>query len=93
MIGCAADPEVEAWMLAGHTGDLTINWSKVTGHERFKEEVFVPFMDKHGFPNLPGQGREKLTKMTLSNYSGLKQRCPEIADLEARIRSHFASSA
>lgn len=90
LIGCAAAPEVEAWMLAGHRHNIPVDWSKVAQHPRFKEEVFEPFMARHGFPNLPGGGREKLTKTTLSHYSALKRLCPEIAELEARLRQHFS---
>ena len=89
LICCPANPEVEAWMLAGHRQHLSIRWQEVAGHPHFKEEVFDPFMERHGYPALPGMGREKLTYETLQNYPALKQLCPEISRLEDRIRQHF----
>ena len=90
LIGCAAKPEVEALMLAGHRDRLRIPWSAVAGHPRFKEEVFDPFLEEHGYPDLPGNGREKLTRETLNNYDALKQLCPEIAQFEERVRVFLA---
>ncbi|PWU11895.1 MAG: hypothetical protein C5B50_22465 [Verrucomicrobia bacterium] len=90
LICCPAMPEIEAWLLAGHRARLNIEWNRVAGHPRFKEEVFEPFMREHGYPDLPGMGREKLTLETLANYAGLKHLCPEIERLEERIREHFA---
>ncbi len=91
LICCPANPEVEAWMLAGHRNLLNVAWQDVSGHPTFKEDVFDPFMTQHGRTELPGMGREKLTYETLENYPALKQFCPEIARLETRIRQHFAA--
>jgi hypothetical protein len=91
LICCAAQPEVEAWMLAGHRAKISVPWPQVAGHPKFKEEVFDPFMEQHGFPDLPGNGRGRLTLETLANYPALKQFCPEIATLENRVRQHFST--
>lgn len=92
LFGCAARPEVEAWLLAGHRKRIGIPWEEVAPHPEFKEQVFEPFLQAHGNPLAPGMGREQLTRETLGNYQALKQLCPEIARLEQRLRDHFAQS-
>lgn len=86
LLCCAAVPEVEAWLLAGHRERLNVGWSDVRKHSRLKEEVFEPFMRKHGDARSAGGGREALMRQTLSNYRGLLEVCPELADLEKRLR-------
>ena len=51
---CAARPEVEAWLLAGHYQHLKIGWREVAAHPRLKEEVFGPFLSDHGDPRSAG---------------------------------------
>ncbi len=86
LLCCAAVPEVEAWLLAGHRERLRVGWSDVRKHSRLKEEVFEPFLSRHGDPRSAGGGREALMRQTLSNYRGLLEVCPELADLEERLR-------
>lgn len=83
---CAAQPEVEAWLLAGHR-DKVPPWPEVRQHAHLKEGVFEPFLKEFGDSRSPGGGRERLIRETLSNYRGLLTMCPELADLEARLRA------
>jgi len=83
---CAARPEVEAWLLAGHREHLNVKWSDVASHPRLKEDVFEPFMKQHGDPRSAGGGREALMRETLSNYRGLLELCSELKDLDSRLR-------
>jgi hypothetical protein len=85
LICCAAQPEVEAWVVAGHRDALTGSWAELRHNPRFKEEVFAPFLQKFGDPRAAGGGRDKLIRATLSNYRGLLAVCPELADLQQRI--------
>ena len=89
---CAACPEVEAWLLAGHRDQLGISWAEAREHRRLKEEVFEPFLMQAGDARSPGGGRERLIRQTLSNYRGLLSVCPELADLEGRLRTFLAQS-
>jgi hypothetical protein len=89
LICCAAKPEVEAWLVAGFREQLNLRWSEVASHARFKEEVFDPFLRNHGNPRSPGEGREHLMRTGLSNYQGLLAVCPELAELEARLRNYL----
>ena len=90
LLCCAARPEVEAWLLAGHREKLGLSWANVVSHPRLKEEVFTQFIASFGNPSRPGMNRESLMLETLSNYRGLLAVCPELAELERRIRSALA---
>ena len=83
---CAAQPEIEAWLLAGHRQHLNLAWSEIRAHPMLKEEVFEPFLLAYGNSRSPGRGRESLMKETLSNYRGLLELCPELKELDKRLR-------
>jgi len=89
---CAAVPEVEAWLLAGHRGKLSLSWPQVRQHRRLKEDIFEPFLTQFGDSRSPGGGRERLVCEALANYRGLLAVCPELAELEDRLRTFFAQS-
>lgn len=91
LICCAAKPEVEAWVVAGHRDVLTGKWSELRENPRFKEEVFAPFLQKFGDPRAAGGGRDRLIRAALGNYRGLLAVCPELADLEQRIAAALGS--
>ncbi len=93
LLCCAAVPEVEAWLLAGHRDRLKTGWADVQKHPRLKEAVFKPFLGEHGDPRSAGSGREALMRQTLSNYRGLLDLCPELQDLEHRLRAVMAARA
>jgi len=83
---CAAEPEIEAWLLAGHRDRLNLPWQELRRHARLKEGVFEPFLKQHGDPRSAGGGRDELMARTLANYRGLLSVCPELQDLEERLR-------
>jgi len=85
LLWCAAVQEVEAWLLAGHTEKLGQPWPSVQSDVSVKENVFVPFLRKHGDTRRPGGGREELMQQTLNNLRGLLERCPELERLQKRI--------
>lgn len=86
LLCCAAVPEVEAWLLAGHRERLSAGWADVRKNPRMKEVVFEPFLRKHGDPRCAGGGREALMRHTLSNFRGLLDVCPELAGLQQRLQ-------
>jgi len=86
LICCAAVQEVEAWLLAGHVSKLGRPWSEVQTDVSVKENIFTPFLRQYGDPRSPGGGRDVLMKETLSNYRGLLERCPELAELQKKAR-------
>lgn len=87
LICCAAQQEVEVWLLAGHLDKLSVRWEELRTEISVKEKYFEPFLNDHGDPRRAGGGRDVLMKTTLQNYSGLLQRCPELAELEEKIRA------
>ena len=82
---CAAVQEVEIWLLAGHSNRINRPWSEVRADTTLKENIFDPFLKEHGDARRAGGGRDLLMRETLSNYAGLRERCRELAVLEARI--------
>ncbi len=95
LICCAAEPEVEAWLVAGNLDKLTtsIPWSQLRSNSKFKEEVFRPLLQQHGEAHLKDGGRKTLMKNALRNYTGLCQKCPEIKELEQQVRSFLERTA
>jgi hypothetical protein len=94
LICCAAEQELETWLLSGHPENLKRlgwRWSEIRSEISVKERFFQPFLDQYGDATSPSQGRERLMKEALGNYDGMKQRCPELQELETRIRTHIAS--
>ena len=88
---CAAQPEVEVWLLAGFRDRLLLPWGDVRQHPRLKEDVFEPFLKQFGDDRSPGGGREWLGREMLRNYRRLLSVCPELADLENRLRNVLAT--
>ncbi|MFL6258546.1 MAG: hypothetical protein ACJ76Y_02435 [Thermoanaerobaculia bacterium] len=86
LLCCAAKEEVEVWLLAGHRERLGQPWQAIRSDTSVKENVFQPFLQEHGNPKAPGGGRDVLMGQTLNGYGALLQRCPELAELERRIR-------
>ncbi len=91
LLCCAAVPELEAWLLAGHRDRLKLEWAEVRDHPSLKEEVFAAFLRAHGDLRSAGGGREMLMRQTLANYTGLLKLCPELARLENRLREVLGS--
>jgi hypothetical protein len=93
LICCAAVPEVEAWLLAGHQDKWEPGWQWVAmrADRSIKENYFCPFLQKHGQDEsrYPDQGRKQLMVAALRNYTGIRQRCPELQTLEASIQLYI----
>jgi len=87
LLCCAAQHEVEVWLLAGHREKLGAGWQDVRAEVSVKERFFEPFLRDHGSVRAAGGGREPLMRETLTNYGALLRLCPELAELESRIRS------
>lgn len=86
LLCCAAIQEVETWLLAGHVGRLERRWQDVRSDVSVKENVFASFLSRYGNSKAPGEGRDLLMAKTLRGYGSLLRRCPELAELERRIR-------
>ncbi|MCC7015421.1 MAG: hypothetical protein IT454_22875 [Planctomycetes bacterium] len=87
LLCCAAIPEVEVWLLAGHADRLGMSWSEARSSVRLKELVFEPFLDSHGDPRRAGGGRDILMKTTLQNLPALYSRCTELQDLRSKLEA------
>jgi len=94
LICCAAIPEVEAWLLAGHQDkwEPDWQWGAMRADRSIKENYFDPFIQKHGqdASRYPDQGRKQLMSAALRNYVGIRQRCPELQELESKIELHIS---
>ena len=96
LICCAAIPEVEAWLLAGHQDkwrEAGWQWGTMRADRSIKENYFDPFLQRHAQDKsrYPDGGRKQLMLEALQNYLGIKKRCPELQGLEDRVRAHIAS--
>jgi hypothetical protein len=95
LICCAAVPEVEAWLLAGHQDkwEPDWRWGTMQADRSIKENYFNPFLQTHGRDQsrYPDGGRKQLMLEALRNFTGIKQRCPELQTLEDRIRAHIVN--
>jgi hypothetical protein len=90
LLCCAAKQEVEVWLLAGYRDRLDVRWQELRLDRSVKENVFQPFLRAHGNPKAPGGGRDVLMTQTLNGYGALLQLCPELAELERRVREILA---
>ncbi|MCC6539507.1 MAG: hypothetical protein IT162_18290 [Bryobacterales bacterium] len=86
LLCCAAKEEVEIWLLAGHATKLAAPWRQVRNEIALKETFFHGFLRQYGDQRRPAGGREHLMLQALTNYRGMKKRCPELQRLEDRIR-------
>lgn len=94
LICCAAEQELETWLLSGHPEKVKSQgwrWQEIQAEVSVKERFFRPFLEQYGDPATPSQGRERLMQEALANYDGIKQRCPELQQLEDRVRAHLAN--
>jgi hypothetical protein len=80
--------EVEVWLLAGHDLPAEWDWKKIRAEVHPKERYYLPFAEKRGVLDLPGEGRDKLAREAARRYSRIRQKCTEdVQNLETRIRS------
>jgi hypothetical protein len=78
--------EVEVWALAGHTMPTGWNWRAVRSEIHPKETYFLPFAKQRGLLSEPGEGRQTLAEESARRWNRVRDRCPEIAAMESRIR-------
>jgi hypothetical protein len=87
--------EVEVWALAGIDWRLKPKWSwdAIRSERDTKEMYFEPIARDRLLFDLPGQGRRELGLEAARNYAKVLQNCPEVRDLEGRIRRWIAATA
>lgn len=88
---CPAQPETEIYCCAAHVEALGMKWEEAQRHPRLKEEVFEPFLNRHGYRNRAGQGRDLLVSEAMKNLSRFYRLCPEIMALRDRIKGHLSN--
>jgi hypothetical protein len=87
--------EVEVWALAGIDWRLKSKWTweAIRSERDSKEHYFEPIAKARGFFDLPGHGRDILGPEAARNYTKVRQNCPEVRDLEDRIRLWIEATA
>lgn len=97
LLTCLAVEEVEVWMLALHRDELKqtlgASWPEVREHCDPKERYAEPFLKGKGWLSTLGKGRKKAMEGLGSEWQGLLQVCPEIAELKRRIAEWLDSQA
>ena len=88
LLGTAAHQEVEAWCLAG-MDDLPRQWSwkDVRGETSCEEIHFEPYARGRGLLDAVGGGRGVLGPRAARRYDRIEELCPEVAELEERVRA------
>ena len=92
LLCCPAQPEVEIYACAAYHRDLRDmkrTWDDIRDDPRLKEDVFEPLLERHGDPDLPGEGRERMTTQSVRNLPLLYGLCPELKDLRDRIAAQL----
>jgi hypothetical protein len=86
-----AHQEMEVWVLAGFS-DLPTkwNWKSIRDERDPKEAYFYPFAEIRCVFNSPAEGRSTLAQESAKKYDRIRQLCPELQDLEARIQTWLA---
>jgi hypothetical protein len=82
-----AEQELEVWILAGQDLPKEWAWKDIRSEHDPKERYFVPFTTSRDLIDERDQGRGTLSKESASRYDRIKQLCPELADLENRVRN------
>jgi hypothetical protein len=80
--------EVEVWALAGIDWRLKPKWTwdAIRSERDPKEHYFEPIVKARGLLDSPGRGRAILGTEAARNYAKIRRNCPELRDLEERIR-------
>jgi hypothetical protein len=61
-------------------------WDAIRSERDSKEMYFEPIARDRRLFDLPGQGRRELGLEAARNYAKVRQNCPEVRELEERIR-------
>lgn len=85
--------EIEVW-LAGIDWRLKPKWTweAIRSERDSKEHYFEPIVKARGFLDSPGRGRAILGAEAAGNYAKVRQNCPEVRELEDRIRQWIAAT-
>lgn len=82
--------EIEVWVLAGHDLPLDWNWKEIRKERDPKEVYYIPYAENRNLLGEVAQGRKKLAEIASKNYSSIRHKCPEIAELENRINTRLS---
>jgi hypothetical protein len=87
--------EIEVWALARINWRLKRKWTwqAIRGERDSKEHYFEPVARDRGLLDQPGQGRKVLGQEAARNYAKVRQNCPEVRELEERIRQWIDASS
>jgi hypothetical protein len=78
--------EIEVWTLAGHDLSTNWDWQIIRDDNDPKEHFFLPFAEQRGVANSLENAYRTLSREAASRYGRITQLCPELAELESRIR-------
>jgi len=81
--------EIEVWVLAGHELPNEWNWQDLRTEPNPKELYYEPFSKKQNVFHEPGEGRKTLAIAAAGKYKRMRTLCPELAEMEKRIRQHM----
>jgi hypothetical protein len=87
-LGSSAWQEIEVWALAG-LSDLPNNWSwaDIRQEPHPKEVYFEKYAEMRGKSSELAGGRKSLGIEAAKKYERVRQRCPELKELEDRIQT------
>jgi hypothetical protein len=85
-LGVLAEEEVEVWVLAGHTLPPPWKWSAIRKARDPKEQYFEAFAKQRGVSQNLSGGRKVLAAEAVNRFARIKQLCPELVDLQLRIK-------
>lgn len=86
-----ARQELEVWAIWGSKDELGDGWSTIT-QECHPKETYFEGLAKPGDARRPDRGRTRLTSLSLGRgWRSLAQGCPELGELEARVRPRLST--
>jgi hypothetical protein len=86
LIACLAHQEAEVWMLALHRDEIGVSFREVRAECDPKERFARPFLERMSWSGLVGRGYKRAMRDMAGQWRGLVAVCPEIGDLQQRIR-------
>jgi hypothetical protein len=87
-LACEAIEELEVWLLAGFQRP---GWQEIRDECDPKEAFFEPFAREMGVFDDPAEGRAELMAMAAPYYNKrIRVLCPELQELESRVRETIA---
>jgi hypothetical protein len=93
ILGCLAIEEIEVWALALHRREIRAQWEHIRSECHPKEVYFQPFIERMGWEQSLGRGRQTAMEALRRQWRALKGRCPEIQVLQDQIRQWLDSRA